>query len=218
MDHPLVVEAAKFTTDNWPADGVLNFYGGQTKLENKGDRALLFATFAPTTWHRSTSYFGNYRAWVGFGNKKENDRKGGINLCWEQMPYADNRVTLSSGLRDPVFFDPLPEVKLELKPFDDRTVSFALMDVTEVLINKFKITGAVTPTDNPPELKGEHAMGTTRMAAGVQDGVVDENCKMHKVDNLFIAGGSVMPTAGWANPTLTIVALALRLADHLKTR
>ena len=47
-------------------------------------------------------------------------------------------------------------------------------------------------------------------------GVVDENCKIHGTDNLFIAGSSVFPSSGFANPTLTLVSLALRLADHIK--
>ena len=47
-------------------------------------------------------------------------------------------------------------------------------------------------------------------------GVVDRNCRVHDISNLYIAGSSVFPTAGVANPTLTIVALALRLADHLE--
>jgi choline dehydrogenase-like flavoprotein len=49
-------------------------------------------------------------------------------------------------------------------------------------------------------------------------GVVDENCRVHGVENLFVAGCSVFPTSGTFNPTLTIVALALRLADHIKER
>lgn len=63
---------------------------------------------------------------------------------------------------------------------------------------------------------GAHHMGTTRMADDPRAGVVDRNCRVHGIDNLFIAGSSVFPTGGFANPTLTIVALALRLADHLK--
>jgi len=59
-------------------------------------------------------------------------------------------------------------------------------------------------------------MGTTRMAADPGQGVVDAHCRVHGVGNLFIAGSSVFPTTGSANPTLTIVALALRLADHLR--
>jgi choline dehydrogenase-like flavoprotein len=49
-------------------------------------------------------------------------------------------------------------------------------------------------------------------------GVVDRDCRVHGIDNLYVAGSSVFPTAGWANPTLTIVALALRLADRLRER
>ena len=62
-----------------------------------------------------------------------------------------------------------------------------------------------------------HQLGTTRMSASPEEGVVDAQCRVHKVENLFIAGGSVFPTSSHANPTLTVVALALRLADHLKS-
>jgi choline dehydrogenase-like flavoprotein len=54
------------------------------------------------------------------------------------------------------------------------------------------------------------------MSADPDDGVVDADCRVHGTDNLFVAGGSVMPTAGFANPTLTIVALATRLARTIR--
>lgn len=60
-----------------------------------------------------------------------------------------------------------------------------------------------------------HHLGTTRMHDDPSQGVVDRNCRVHGIDNLFVAGGSVFPTAGFANPTLTIVALALRLGAFL---
>ena len=60
-----------------------------------------------------------------------------------------------------------------------------------------------------------HHMGATRMASDPARGVVDRDCRVHGVDNLHVAGSSVFPTAGHVNPTLTIVALALRLADRL---
>jgi choline dehydrogenase-like flavoprotein len=63
-----------------------------------------------------------------------------------------------------------------------------------------------------------HHMGTTRMADSEQKGVVDADCRVFGVPNLYVAGSSVFPTGGQANPTLTIVALALRLADHLKSK
>jgi choline dehydrogenase-like flavoprotein len=61
-------------------------------------------------------------------------------------------------------------------------------------------------------------MGTTRMNDDPKQGVVDANCKVHGIDNLYIASSSCYPTAGSPNPTLTIVALTLRLSDHLKKR
>jgi choline dehydrogenase-like flavoprotein len=64
----------------------------------------------------------------------------------------------------------------------------------------------------------EHMLGTTRMHRDPRRGVVDANCKMHGLENLYVSGSSVFPTCGTSNPTLTIVALALRLADHLKER
>ena len=62
-----------------------------------------------------------------------------------------------------------------------------------------------------------HHVGTTRMSADPSEGVVDSQCRVHGIANLFIASSSVFPTSSHANPTLTIVAMALRLADHLKS-
>ncbi|MDO8545241.1 MAG: GMC oxidoreductase [Opitutaceae bacterium] len=65
---------------------------------------------------------------------------------------------------------------------------------------------------------GWHHMGTARMHEDPKQGVVDANCKVHGLANLFVAGAAVYPTGGAVNPTLTLVALALRLSDHLKNR
>lgn len=62
---------------------------------------------------------------------------------------------------------------------------------------------------------GIHQIGTTRMADRPSEGVVDRNCRVHGIVNLFVASSSVFPTSGHANPTLTIVAIAARVADHL---
>jgi choline dehydrogenase-like flavoprotein len=63
---------------------------------------------------------------------------------------------------------------------------------------------------------GCHHIGTTRMAATPQDGVVDPDCRVFGIENLFIAGSAVFPTGGWSNPTLTLLALGYRLSDRLK--
>ena len=61
-----------------------------------------------------------------------------------------------------------------------------------------------------------HLMGTTRMHDDPKQGVVDANGRVHGIENLYIAGSSTFPTGGYANPTLTIVAMSLRLADTIK--
>ncbi len=65
---------------------------------------------------------------------------------------------------------------------------------------------------------GWHHMGTTKMSDDPEKGVVDANCKVHGIDNLFVAGSSCFATAGAPNPTLTVVALSLRVSDHVKAR
>ena len=65
---------------------------------------------------------------------------------------------------------------------------------------------------------GRHHMGTTRMSNTPDSGVVDSDCRVHGIDNLFVAGSSVFSSYGFAQPTLTIIALALRLASHIKER
>jgi choline dehydrogenase-like flavoprotein len=65
---------------------------------------------------------------------------------------------------------------------------------------------------------GGHIMGTTRMGRSRADSVVDRDCRVHGYANLFVAGSSVFPAGGFANPTFTIVALAVRLADEIARR
>jgi choline dehydrogenase-like flavoprotein len=63
-----------------------------------------------------------------------------------------------------------------------------------------------------------HHLGTTRMSSDPALGVVDSDCRAHSVGNLYVSGGSVFPTSSHANPTLTVLALALRLAEHVFRR
>ena len=65
---------------------------------------------------------------------------------------------------------------------------------------------------------GHHHMGTTRMGVDPETSVVNSDCRLHDVENFYVAGSSVFSTGGFANPTLTIVKLALRLVDHLEQR
>ena len=78
----------------------------------------------------------------------------------------------------------------------------------------------MAPADSWREevIGGPHHMGTTRMSADPRRGVVDADCRVHSVENLYVAGSSVFATSGYTNPTFTIVCLALRLADTLRKR
>jgi choline dehydrogenase-like flavoprotein len=81
----------------------------------------------------------------------------------------------------------------------------AFVDYFSSLARKVRDTGV-----------GSHHIGTTRMSSDPTQGVVDPHCRVHGVDNLYISSSSVFPTSSYANPTLTILAFALRLADHIK--
>jgi choline dehydrogenase-like flavoprotein len=138
----------------------------------------------------------------------------------EQAPNRDSRITLSAE-RDALG---LPRVQMDWRLSAlDRHTAVRAREVLAGALARGRI-GEVRflPGDNdeawPPEplqgLRGHH-MGTTRMSASPQQGVVDEHCRVHGFANLFIAGSSVFPTAGGGTPTITIIALALRLAEHL---
>jgi choline dehydrogenase-like flavoprotein len=136
----------------------------------------------------------------------------------EQIPDADNRVTLGSSLDRFGARRLVLDWRVRSADVDSLLRSYsALSDVLEE-------TGAGHLAYEPEVLAdracrlgaaGGHHMGTTRMSDDDKLGVVDGDCKVHGISNLFIAGASVFPTAGQANPTLTVIALALRLADRL---
>ena len=138
-----------------------------------------------------------------------------INFC-EQVPDPASRVTLGNDT------DRLGVRRLRLDWRVGPEVQRSVEALHEVLARRVKDSG-VGEMESPTEetdweafTDASHHMGTTRMSESSTTGVVDANCRVHSVDNLYVAGSGVFPTAGHANPTLTIVALALRLADHLK--
>lgn len=140
-------------------------------------------------------------------------------LIGEQEPNPDSRITLSSE-RDRLG---LNCVKLDwrLTSLDKYSMERSQQILAEELTRCG--LGELKSELNEEErswqaIKGSyHHIGTTRMSNNPRQGVVDENCRVHGMSNLYVAGSSVFPTSGLSNPTLTIVALALRLADHLKT-
>jgi choline dehydrogenase-like flavoprotein len=139
----------------------------------------------------------------------------------EQEPIRDSRIFLSDeqdalGVRRAVVDWRISDIERRTAAFFGKALkkefqSLGLGDIELAgwLMNDEMLTDA--------HLDGNfHYIGTTRMSRSEGDGVVDENAKVHGIDNLYVAGASIFPTGGHANPTLTIVALAIRLADHLR--
>jgi choline dehydrogenase-like flavoprotein len=91
-------------------------------------------------------------------------------------------------------------------------------DAAAAGLGRFKLTLG-DETNWTETMRGtRHHIGTTRMAEGALEGVVDRNCKVFGMANLFVAGSSVFSTCGKGSPTLAIIALAERLADHVMER
>jgi choline dehydrogenase-like flavoprotein/uncharacterized protein YbjT (DUF2867 family) len=144
----------------------------------------------------------------------------GFELISEQLPDPDSRVRLARE-RD--------RLGLPLAEIDWRTHELELCSQV-VLAHEIAAAlpglGLARPAlaewllqrggGRPRLTDGCHPAGTTRMARDPGQGVVDGDCRVHGMENLYVAGSSVFPTAGHANPTLTIVALAIRLADHVR--
>lgn len=137
----------------------------------------------------------------------------------EQAPNPNSRVTLDDA-RDAFG---LRRVKVDWRtlPIDRRTAVRG-EEIIDAELRRLGIgsMGPLPPAEIenwPDNLEGGwHQLGTTRMHADAKHGVVDPNARVHGMSNLFVAGGSVFPTCGSAPPTLTIVALALRLASYMK--
>jgi choline dehydrogenase-like flavoprotein len=135
----------------------------------------------------------------------------------EQSPNPDSRITLSTR-RDRTGL-PLPELdwRIARRDLESMQHSGEILGraVVEAGLGEF-VPSADSEHGRPPPLTGGwHHMGTTRMSAEAADGVVDQNCRVHGLENLYVAGSSVFPTSGFANPTLSLVALAVRLARHV---
>lgn len=138
-------------------------------------------------------------------------------LRGELPPHRDNRVTLADD-RDALGVR-RPRVEWQFREDVDRAHKRA-MTILGAELGALGLGRLYSPNDDRGGYGGQpyaggHHMGGTRMAARADDGVVDPDCRTFDVENLYIAGASIFRTVGRPNPTLTLVALAERLADHL---
>lgn len=145
--------------------------------------------------------------------------EGVISSLLEQCPSPDSRISLTSdidalGLRK-------ADLHWAINDTDRRTIRTLGMELAKELARldaaRVQLSDFMVDQSQPiPVAAHAHHMGTTRMARDPRDGVVDEHCRVHGMDNLYVAGSSVFPVGGGTNPTLTIVLLALRLGKHLR--
>ncbi|MDV2996429.1 MAG: Oxygen-dependent choline dehydrogenase [Chroococcidiopsis sp. SAG 2025] len=166
-----------------------------------------------------TPYSISEGGWSYFQN---NEKRFGAFEVWaatEQIPNPDIRVTLGEE-RDRLGLRRIQHIRWhssELEIQSNLQVEEILREeIAQADLGQFQSWRELTGRTKPKYYGGMHHMGTTRMHVDPKQGVVDENCCIHGIANLYVAGSSVFPTGGAANPTLTIVALAMRLADRIK--
>jgi choline dehydrogenase-like flavoprotein len=143
-----------------------------------------------------------------------------VDAITEQRPDPASRITLSE--RKDRFGVPLARVDWRVGDDERRTI----VRIADMVSDAFGRAGLPKPVlegwvankrlSDAMIIDMAHTLGTTRMSESPSSGVVDASCRVHGVRGLYVAGGSVFPTSGHANPTLMILALAIRLADRLK--
>lgn len=163
--------------------------------------AFLAKFLDPGAWGRDfTSFLDAYASTAGMW------------LVGEDLPQADNRITLDPAVKDANGL-PVANVHFDDHPNDAAMREHAYTQSAEL----YRAVGA-TRTHRTPPYPSTHNLGTARMSERPEDGVVDRWGRAHDVPNLFISDGSVFTTGAAANPTLTIVALAIRQAEFIADR
>ena len=158
---------------------------------------------------------------VRYNNDVFCEGDGSIGTLIEQTPNMDSRVRLDDRETDQ-FGKPRVVLDWRLSDQDHVTVRRGAEELGKALaregVARLKISGDVLDATLSTLVGHCHHMGTTRMSSDPRYGVVDRDSKVHGVDNLYMAGSSVFSTGSSVNPTFTIVALSLRLGEHLGAR
>jgi choline dehydrogenase-like flavoprotein len=154
------------------------------------------------------------------GSAREDAFLAGLLVVAEQSPNRDSRVALSRE-RD-ALGSPRARLDWQVRRADYASIARSLELLAADLgrASRGRVQLRIVPSELRPRTQGwSHHMGTTRMHADAKRGVVDPHCRMHSVENLYVAGSSVFPTGGSeGTTTFTLLALTLRLSDHLKRK
>jgi choline dehydrogenase-like flavoprotein len=195
--------------------------GSDADTSSSSDTAASDPAASLKGWENAEKYYESGK----YGKEKFNKTKQYMLFTrMEQSPNPSSRITLDTA-SDAL---EVPRVKLDWQLTLLEKRSYRKLIETIGIACGITGTGRVRlhewlhdESDHswPEHLAGGwHHMGTTRMHENSKEGVVDANCKVHGMNNLYIAGSSCFPTAGSANPTFTIVAMTLRLAAYLKSQ
>ena len=165
---------------------------------------------------------GAWRRWITRRPLPRRFKALDIAVLVEQTPDPESRILLSD--KCDALGMPLARVDWRIGEMERRTV----IRLGQAIHRALDAAGLPQPElmdwvrtghlENAVFFDPAHPLGATRMADSPERGVVDPQCKVFGVENLWVGGSSVFPTAGHANPTMTLVALALRLADELKRK
>ena len=136
----------------------------------------------------------------------------GVFCTGEDPPQASNRITLHPTERD-TYGLPVPVIE-----YRDHANSIAMRDHSVEMSRRIFESLGATEFSGGDAPVGCHNMGVARMSTNPEDGVTNRSGQTHEIGNLFVSDGSTFSTSGAANPTLTIVALAIRQADHIAER
>lgn len=137
------------------------------------------------------------------------DRMTCVWVCGEDQAREDNRITLHPTEKDQYGL-PVPIVSKTYSANDNALAAHGLKQW-----RRLSEAGGATRVINMPAYPASHNMGTNRMSANARDGVVNKWGQAHDVKNLFVSDGSQFTSSGACNPTLTIVALAIRQAEYI---
>lgn len=140
-------------------------------------------------------------------------------LIVEPEPNPNSRVMLSPSQKDQLGMNRVRvdwQLTSKVQRTFDRTLAILADDMRRSGVAEVELDPPIEGKKWPSDLEGTwHHMGTTRMHDSPKQGVVDRNCKVHGISNLYVAGSSVFPTAGANFPTITLAALAFRLSEHI---
>ncbi len=201
-----VVEGGAGLRSDVPLGGIIEFGTSsepiRTAKESLDPRARSAAMLAGTSF-KQLLIEGPFQAHIGI-----------LEMQAEDAPQASNRIDLDPTLRD-VFGLPVPRVTYENHRFELDAAQFYKPKMLEIIEKAGAQFGFFQPFDPNDPASSRHVMGGLRMGDDPQTSVCDRFGKLHEVDNLYCADGGVFVTSSGYNPTLTLIALALRTATNM---